>query len=173
MPLPAATEAAAKRVAARVSRFDRDLDRYIADGGRAPSVAAVMADIRADLERAAAVAVADGAAIDVPVSVVRDAVRTQQAALQTALRDAERQARRVRREVPRRLPEQDDDETIGAFVRRVGPVVAAVVLAAVKKRPVRRNGAGNGNRATRPEPVTGPSMCRTPAKGRPTRRART
>lgn len=155
MPLPADTEAAANRIAARVSRFDRDLDRYILDGGRPPSVAEVMRDLRDDLAVAVAVAVADGASVAPPPGVVRDAVRTQQNELQTALADAERRARRVRRDIPRRLPEQDDDETQAAFIARVGAVTAAVALAKRLRRPLRDIARQTGTATRLPRPTAG------------------
>jgi hypothetical protein len=170
MPLPRETEQAADRVAARLDRYDVALAVFVAEGGRPPSIRAVLDDIRGAVRAGVEAALSD-AADGWTVEVADEAVRVQMAAIETALRRSEREARRARRRVPRgrRPPEPEDDESLAGFARRVGPYVALAALVAgrVKGRRVRsgaqvRDAARTvGARLPRPLSPTAKMIVRT------------
>lgn len=137
MPLPAESERAAAEVAAILARWDDALAVYVAGGGRPPSIPAVIAQIR-PLVRTSVEAAFHDIADEQARGDVTEAVSVQLAAIQAALRAAERDARRRRRSVPRRLPEPDSDESVAAFARRVGAVVAFAALVDQMTRRRRR-----------------------------------
>lgn len=140
MPLPRISEQAAAQIAELVAAHDLELLQFITAGGRPPSVNRLLSQLRPLVEAAveAAVLQVDPEATSAQIA---ELVAAQLAVIRSTLVAAERDARRARRQVPRgRLPTQNDGETLGGFVLRVGAVgaLASLVVAASRNRPGRR-----------------------------------
>ena len=152
MPLPATSERAARAVARVLADLDDAVLSFLAGRGRLPSQREVLADLR-PLVQASVIAALREVDPDVPQSVVDAAVRGQLGDLQTAIAGTLDDARRVKRRLPATPPEQEDDETIAGFVRRVGKYAALGALIAARSR----SGSDTARHQPSPSGSTNPS----------------
>lgn len=136
MPLPATSERAARAVARVLSDLDDQIARFLAGRGNLPTVREVTADLRPLITASVTAALTD-VDKDVPQSVIERQVSDQLRRLQPAIRAALDDARSTKRKLPRTPPEQEDDETVAGFVRRVGKYAALAALLVTARGQVR------------------------------------
>jgi len=132
MPLPRESERAATQVARILADLDERAVEHVETGRPLPSARQVVADLVPHVVASVTAAMRE-ADPDVTAQDIQEAVNVQLVALQRAIVGVLDDARRLRRRIPRRV-EQDDGETVAAFVRRVGKFAALGALLAVRGR---------------------------------------
>jgi hypothetical protein len=133
MPLPIVAEAAAEAVERIAAKLDRDIARYLQDGGRLPTLTALTAAIYPHVQKATIAAVKE--VTDAPTSRQIDAATAAtMAPIVAAMSVALTRARRSRKRVPRRQPVDDGAPVSTLRNTRAAGAVFAVLIARRTRR---------------------------------------
>jgi hypothetical protein len=138
VPLPAASESAARRVDRILAEYDRDLEDHLT-GGRLPAVGPVIAALERAVRQSVTAAVRDTPGAVANTATVEPAVRDMMGQLEREVRGQHSRARRARAQIDRApAPDDDDDRTVAQLQRAAAGAAFLILLQRARERRTRQ-----------------------------------